>query len=340
MKAFNILVLLAGIALFAGVLYNADLSAVWEQLKHLGWVGMLVILIIYFITFLFDTATAYMTLLSAKLRPRWVYQLWQVMMYGDALNKVLPLASFGGEPIKAILLKRHLNVGYREGAASLVLFHTVASVALAPFVLIGFFFMFAIDNVDRSYWSVAGVGLALFAVAVAMLFLVQRLRAFSRASAWASKNRWGARVDAAIDVIRDIEERLIAFYTENSRGFLLALCFAFITWALGVAEIYYAMLFLGHPVTWGDAWVIEAVVVLVRTALFVVPANIGTQEGAFVVICGAVSGSPTTGLAVAAVIRARGLLWTFWGLMIGWRMEPGRQKLRPPTPEEDLRCGV
>ena len=335
MKAFSFGVLAAGLVLFAVLLYRADLSEVWRQLVHMGWTGMLVILVIYFLTFLVDTAAAYMTIPSARLRYKWVYGLWRVMMYGDALNKVIPLASFGGEPVKAILLKRHLDVGYREGAASLVLFHTVSSVALGLFLLIGYLFMFASEPLDSSHKLAAGVGMVLFTTAVVLLFLFQRLRVLSRASAWISMNRWGERVRAAIDVIRDIEQRLIAFYTVGARRFLLTLSFAFVTWAFGVAEIYYAMLFLGHPVSWGDAWVIEAVVVLVRTALFVVPANIGTQEGAFIVICSAVAGSPTIGLAVAAVIRTRGLLWTLWGLFIGWRIEPGGKGLqRAPRQDE------
>ena len=48
-----------------------------------------------------------------------------------------------------------------------------------------------------------------------------------------------------------------------------------------------------------DAWIIEAVAQLVRTGTFFIPASIGAQEGAFMLVCAAMTGSPALGVAVA-----------------------------------------
>ncbi len=329
MKALSGVVLVLGIALFAVVLYYTDLTETWERLRLIHWTGAAVIVLVYFASFLCDTATWYMTIRSASLRARWVYRLWQVMMYGDALNKVLPLASFGGEPVKALLVKRHLEVGYREITASLILFHTVSTIGLVAFSLVGLVLLLAHDALDPTLRTVAGIGMGLFSAGVALFYVLQRFQALSRLGAWVSRERWGRRVQHWIALVRDVEDRLVAFYTREPKRFGLALAYALLAWALGLVEIYFAMMFLGYPITWSEAWIIEAVVVMVRSALFVVPAAVGTQEGAFVAICAAIAGSPAVGLAVSAVIRVRGIVWIVWGLLIGWRLE----RLRPVAEE-------
>jgi len=77
------------------------------------------------------------------------------------------------------------------------------------------------------------------------------------------------------------------------------------------------MYFLGHPVSFVDAWIIEAVAQLVRTGTFFIPASIGAQEGAFMLVCAAMTGSPVLGVAVAVVRRIREIVWIVWGMGLG-----------------------
>ena len=109
------------------------------------------------------------------------------------------------------------------------------------------------------------------------------------------------------------------FYSTERRRFALSVLGAFGDWCSGALAVYIAMHLLGHPVSAADALVIEAFVMLVRSTFFFVPGDLGTQEAAHVLICTAVTGSPALGLALAAVRRARDLLWIAWGLAIGWR---------------------
>jgi hypothetical protein len=48
---------------------------------------------------------------------------------------------------------------------------------------------------------------------------------------------------------------------------------------------------------------------MIRTAAFFIPAGIGAQEGALMLACGAISGSPTVGVTAALVRRFRELIW-------------------------------
>jgi hypothetical protein len=81
---------------------------------------------------------------------------------------------------------------------------------------------------------------------------------------------------------------------------------------------YTTMACLGRPIAWRDAWMIEAGLLLVRSVLFLVPGNLGTQEAALVMSSSAITGSSTLGLAMAIVRRACELAWLGVGLLVGW----------------------
>ena len=54
-----------------------------------------------------------------------------------------------------------------------------------------------------------------------------------------------------------------------------------------------------------------------RSGTFFIPASIGAQEGAFLLVYTAITGSPSLGIAVALVRRLREVLWIGWGVALG-----------------------
>ncbi len=207
-------------------------------------------------------------------------------MVGEVFNTVVPAAGMGGEPVKAVLLKKYYGIGYREATASLILAKTINLVSLVIFLGIGFALIWATPKLPMSYKVVAGAGLAAFAVGIGLFVAVQRYRITSLAGTWAARTALGRRLEDVLHHIHDMDERLVTFYTRHHRRFFIAVVLAFVNWALGVAEIYYVMVFLGHPVSWADAWIIESV--------------------------------PELGVAVAVVRRIREVIWLLWGVVLGW----------------------
>ena len=65
----------------------------------------------------------------------------------------------------------------------------------------------------------------------------------------------------------------------------------FAIWFFGVFEVWFALRFMGHEVSYATALVLESLGQAVRGAAFVVPGGIGVQEGGFVALC-AVFGIP------------------------------------------------
>jgi uncharacterized protein (TIRG00374 family) len=318
--------LLVGVTLFGGILYQTGLTAIWTHLREIGWWGIAVILLVNVFITLADVASWQLTLPSTQPAVPWMYRLWKVFLVGEAISETTPLASLGGEPIKATLLHEHYGISYREATASLLLHQTAINVGLMLFLLSSVPLIFQVQTLPPAYQWWSSVVLITFSSCIWLFFLVQRYRAVSRVSAWVGRNGLGRRLPALLDVVRDIENQLVAFYTKHRRHFALTVALAWVRWILGVAETYYILVFLGHPVTVVEAWVIEAVVSLVRAALFVIPANLGTQEGSLFVMCELVTGVPALGVAAALLHRFREIVWIGGGLAIGWGFS-----LKPPT---------
>lgn len=311
-----------GAGLLGLVLYQTDLGVVWRELRHLGFWGLALILFLYWLCVLAQTASWLFTLRDARPGARWLYRLWKVFMVGGAFEMTTPLAGLGGEPVKALLLKRHYGVRYRNATASLVLARTTDLIGEIAFIAIGLALMFRSDALAPVYRLAAASGLAAISLGVGLFTLVQQRRALSRLRGWLERG-WLARrtlsqrAVTALDSLHDIDERLASYYGSERRRLLASVVAAFGDWALGAVAVWVAAHLLGHPLSWDAAVVVESFLVLVRSALFFVPADIGTQEGALVLITGAVAGSPELGLALAAIRRARDLIWIAWGLAIG-----------------------
>jgi glycosyltransferase 2 family protein len=333
-KLFMLGAVLLGAALLGFVVAQTNLDEVWRHLHALGVGGIALMFLLYLVAFLFEVLSWQLTLVSVPITPRWVYRLFNILMFGSAFEKVTPFAGLGGEPIKAVALKRHFGVPYREGTASLVLTRMSDVVALILFVTMGLCLILSEDVLSVPFQIGAIAGLTLLVANTIGFFVVQRYRVFSRLHAWLDRRfgeRIGARVGAVLDGIHDVEDHLVNFYTARPGRFVASISAAFFQWMMGAAAAYAALDLLGHPVSFADAIVIEAVTLLVISTLFFVPGDLGTQEVAMVTIVEGLTGSSGLGLALAAIRRAHDLLWIAWGLAIGGKYSVTGAEVEQPA---------
>ena len=316
MKNLKFLYLLIGLGLLALVLAHTDLGQLWDQTVLVGW-GIGVILAIYLAAFILDSISWQLALLSLNFDLSNTYKIWKIRMVGEAVNNTTPLATMGGEPVKAVLLKKHFSMGYREGTASLIIAKTTNLLALVVFLVAGFGFMIATEALPSSYNLVAGAGLIAFTAGILLFFLVQRYKISSLAGTWIARTRLGRFLEDLLHHVHDMEDRLIHFYIRHRRRFLLALALALANWVIGALELYVTLWFLGHPVTFSEAWIIEAIAQLVRSGAFFIPGALGVQEGAFMIVIEAMTGRGVLGLAVAMIRRFREIVWIAWGMLLG-----------------------
>lgn len=305
-----------GVGLLAWVVAEVDFDAALSAILGMGWQGLAAAFAIYLAAFYIDSLSWHLAILRLPLTPRWSYIVWRIRMVGEAFNMVLPAGGFGGEPIKAVLLKRHHAVSYREGTVSIILARTVNLIGLVIFMLVGLILL-AGHDVGGRFGPFALGGFLFLTFGIGVLFAVQKFRATSRTGSRLGRTRLGARLNAALGHIHDVEDRLQHFYAERPWRFVPAVLLAFTNWVVGAAETYAILYFLGHPVSPGEAIIIESVNQMVRAVTFFVPANLGTQDSALIVLVGAVTGSPETGVALAAVKRIREIVFVIWGFALG-----------------------
>ena len=327
--------LVAGLGLFLHLLTEVDGASVIDLIAKAQW-WLALVGGIYFVAFLVDTVTWHLTLHPVPLDARWLYRLWKVRMAGEALNEALPLGGFGGEPMKLLVATRTYGLGGRHVTASLILARTINTLALVVFLGIGFAFVFHSPALpDSTKWA-AGIGLAALTAGVLGFFAVQSYGVATRLIRLLDGAPFASKAAATLEHIRAVDGRLAAFYRRDWPRFATAMGGAFANWALGALETFVILWVIGYPVTFFDAWIIEAATQLARAGAFFVPAAIGVQEGAFVLICGLLTGSPTAGLATALIRRLRQIVWMAWGLAIAAgfrrRRDFSTDDRRPPRP--------
>ncbi len=320
MRTLRIVYLVAGLGLLAAVLFAVDLAAAGGWLGRMGALGVASVFAVYALIFTCDSASWWLILAGEQLKGVWLGRLWMVRLVGEAFNAIIPAASLGGEPVKALLLKSRHGVGYGEAAASLVMAKTTNLIGLIVFSAGGLVLMLGMDTYATAYGAVAGAGLAALAAGVLGFFAVQRWGVASRLAARLAARRRGGRLERTLGHLRNIDERFVRFYHRRPGRFAGALGLALSSWMLGALELYVILDFLGRPITPAEAWITESVLQLVRAGSFFIPASLGASEVGFVVLVGALTGQPPLGLAAALMRRARELLWIVAGVALGWRL--------------------
>lgn len=310
--------LAAGIGLLFWLLRSVDLEQTWSQLLVFGLPGMAAVLALSVIEFGFDARAWQLCLPAARLNRRWLARLFAVRMAGEALNIATPFGGMGGEPFKAYLLNRRYGIPYPDAAASLVLAKTLTVFALLAFLLVGFFWMTGDARIEPVYKTSAWVGLGLLTLGISGFFVVQRYRLFSRSTAALGGFKPLRLLNRLVHHLEAFDHQLVDFYTRQRARSVSAVTFAFANWVVGAAMTYVTLDFLGYPVTFWEAWMIEAVAQAVRAATFYIPGSVGAQEGAFIILLQGLAGDGALGLAAALVRRARELAWFTAGLGVAY----------------------
>jgi uncharacterized membrane protein YbhN (UPF0104 family) len=85
---------------------------------------------------------------------------------------------------------------------------------------------------------------------------------------------------------------------------------------------------MGHPITVGEALVIESLVHIVRVAAFVLPSALGAQEAGLIVLCGVFGIPPDEAFALSLIKRGADLVVGVPGLVALQVLESKRLKAK------------
>ena len=148
-----------------------------------------------------------------------------------------------------------------------------------------------------------------FCLATLIVFSLQRLRLSSRVGGWLGRWRAGKMLAGRLSAIEEMDRQFVKFYTEHTGRMGSTILLGLIPWTLGAVEIYVVFDLLGQPISLAEAVILQAVSEMARAAVFFIPSGLGAQEGVFMLLGAAFTGSPSLGVAVALVRRMRELFW-------------------------------
>jgi putative membrane protein len=133
---------------------------------------------------------------------------------------------------------------------------------------------------------------------------------------------WTAEARPPVGELHDTVWRVYRRGTRLAGGFVLHV----VCWVVGAGEVWLALKFLGHDVSWETALIIESLGQAIRSAAFVVPGALGVQEGGYVLL-GAVFGiDPQISLALSLTKRVRDIVIGAPALL-AWQVVEGQRLL-------------
>jgi len=310
-----------GLILFLALLIRQGWTA-WLDLARLAGVGVILVVLFHAVPLLLDAGALRVLFkrergsLRDALFARWV---------GESASSLLPAGQIGGPLLMARELGRR-GVPPAEALALVTVGMTLQTFALLGFALLGLLELAAhagggAHSAAREASLVAG---AVLALVIVIFYAAQRrglfrgtLRLVARWLKPEDHARWAGQAEAVdLELARTYERGLAA---------AVSLALSLVGWVAGVGEVYLALRFLGSPVGWGDALLIESLGQTIRSAAFAVPAALGVQDGGYVLLAALVGLPGPIGLALALAKRARELLLGapgLWYLHLAER--PGR----------------
>jgi putative membrane protein len=246
----------------------------------------------------------------------------------EGANALLPLAQIGGDFIGARCLALRGVRGVRA-AASVIVDILMQAASQLVFAVIGLMLLVEMGGNELIVWPIA-VGIAIALPALGGFLLVQGefgQRLVKKVlSAFAGDRNW-----LVFGKIDDLFAQLDAFYSYR-RGLIRSVTWHLAGWLVGAIEVWAVLNFMGYPIDYGDAVIIESLMHAVRGAAFAVPGALGAQEGGLIVLCAIFGVPPEAALALSLVKRIPDLVIGVPGLL-AWQAMEGWHFARRPSAE-------
>jgi putative membrane protein len=296
-----------GVALLVYVLRKYNFGEIMAAVAAAGW-GIALISLYRFVTLASDTAgwrELWLGRGSPRALPLLVYR-W----IGESVNNLLPVAQVGGHIARARLLGRDQRDYVSAGAATIVDF-TIGVLTQAIYSIAGVTLLLQRTSThDRNLNGALFLAVILFVAGFFVLYLLQRGGALEKIAASIQKLFAGNLRAMAAQLhtgAQTINSAINAIYDQHGH-LLRSIAWRLLTWLLHTFETMLILYFLGAPVGWPEALILESLGTAVRNIAFAVPAGLGAQEGGFVILGGLIGIPPQTALALSLCKRARELI--------------------------------
>jgi len=320
-----------GTAVFVALLAWQGFGSVATTLMAAGW-GLALVAIFHLlplgldasaILVLFGKANAHVSMRDALLA-RWA---------GESVNSLLPAGQLGG-PVLMIRFLTQRGSRLRDAVAAVTVSTTMQAFAQIVFALFGLalFGAYATDGAFAESRTSALVATAPLLLLIVAFYWAQRRGLFGRLLLIASR-AFGRRDWSQLMMHADAADAAIGALYGERRKLAATFMLSLVGWLVGTGEVWLALRFLGHPVAWTDALLLESAGQAIRGAAFAIPGAIGAQEGGFLLLAPLVGLSPDVALALSLAKRAREIALSVPGIAyLHWSERRWQRRRTPRMP--------
>ncbi|MGE3622496.1 MAG: flippase-like domain-containing protein [Bdellovibrionales bacterium] len=311
---------LIGLVVATGIIVWSGYADVLAALSVAGW-GILWTSLFHLVP-MTCCIIGWRALMPGRARPSHLFMLY-ILWLRSSVNNMMPVARIGGEIVGARAMIKH-HIRKTTAIASTVVETTTSILAVFVFDLIGIA-MFASMAGRSSTVAQLALGLLLALPELSGLVFIQRVGFFGlldRLFTLMLRDTWKKFAGDTAKFDRAVH----AMYRRTGRV-LYCFFWQFMSWATGAGEIWLALYFLGHPISFAEAFMLEALIQASSSVAFAVPGALGVQEAGFVFFGGMLGLGPDIAAATAVIRRCRDLLLYVPGLVV-WQVQEGRWMLR------------
>lgn len=309
MTRFRLGIILAGIALLTGLSLWAGLPAIGRAFGAVGVEGFGLVILIH-VPLIALMGAAWWSI--GRSNPRAVLPSFiAARLARDSVAELLPFSQVGGFAAGVHVLSL-AGIPARAGARSLFADLLMEFFAKLPYAIAGLVLLIWL----RPGSAVPSYLLLTLAVLIGGPLLLWLLRDVLLRLVPQCLHRWAGAETPGLRALLVLED-------VAPSGLLHALC-----WALGGLEAWVTLRLMGISVTAPEALAIDSLVTSLRTFGFFMPAALGVQEAAYVLVCALFGLSPGEAMAFSLVRRARDALLGVIGLAV-WQHLEVRRARRP-----------
>ena len=321
MRIASYIGLILGLGIFIALVVWQGFGDLADLLLASGW-PLLLVPAIWFPTVLMN-ARCWQVLFVPPHGPTFG-QAFHAQWMGRAVNTLLPVASIGGEIVKARALILW-GIDAKHASASAVVDKTVQALTMIVWGVVGIGLL-ASTSLDNELAFYSALGLAILVAGIAGFLVIQRAGMFRIMVRSAHKVTGSDKLGELVGTAEEVDEVVRALYRDRARVFR-ATGWRLAALVLQTGEVWLAATLLGFPIGILEALMLKSLSSTLSDAAFVVPNSYGIQEGAFIVLGALVGLGPDAALAISLAIRIREVLIDVPGLVL-WQHAEGRAFFR------------
>lgn len=323
MKISKYIFLATGALILVLLFRSFGLEVTISHIAKIGWGGFTGICAIFIFSNIF-LAYAWRVLITSPVPKGNFYKFVLARIAGDATSSINAMGAVAGEPLKAMYVRDIVPI--RTGLATVVLDRLIHTISNVLMVLTG---MFAGLFVFRAqFMSNLAVFIGLLFVLIAILItgfriikahstgliagIIDKLPGFLKKKFLTdSKREKIEKIDSEISFIFSSRENLNHFYIS------LAIHYFAIIISCSL-EIFLIVKFIAPYAgfTYSEALFVYIFGFIATSALFFVPANVGTSEGSYSIALKILGYDPVLGLSVGIIRRFRTFVWAGIGIAL------------------------